>query len=174
MVDLDPYEMHRRIRYYESKIEILYALNKLNEYSENENMQIHRKLNQLNNYLAKLGINEDDLKKAMVTGTLKLNGISTSGFDSGAMKQSQTSLFSNKKSSRLGHKKKSKIRKMSTHRDSLSDKNENLMFSEQPSMNGSEFDELSPHDYSRRPPSKSILKRSISLGTGNVVLYEFS
>ena len=52
LIDLDPYEMHRRIRFYESKNDIL----------ERDKMNLIKKLSLIHSYLSKLNITEHDLK----------------------------------------------------------------------------------------------------------------
>ncbi|CAI2361840.1 unnamed protein product [Moneuplotes crassus] len=99
-LDVDPYELHKRLRQYESKNEIL----------KSENIQITEKLDELKGFLQRLRITEEDLKTAMLTGSLKLEGFNSTIFDIGPTKSSVPQ-FNNHCVKR---KRKCRIRKTST------------------------------------------------------------
>ena len=52
VIHLDPYELHRKIRYYESQI----------DFNDKEYLKIRKQYNEIMNYLNLLGITKEDLK----------------------------------------------------------------------------------------------------------------
>ena len=71
IITLDPYELHRKIRYYEAQI----------DYNDAENMKTRRLLKEITNYLDYLGITKEDLKTACATGSLPIQNFNSKWFE---------------------------------------------------------------------------------------------
>lgn len=63
LAQLDPYELHKKIRYYETQI----------KYQDKDNMEVRKELGEIKNYLEILGISKKDLLSCSKTGILQLN-----------------------------------------------------------------------------------------------------
>ena len=116
-------------------------------------------------YLTNLGITEEDLKNAMVTGRLSTNEFNSSNFDAKSRPLHSKTKSSFKKRAKYGDKLK-KYRKSITLKNqghssidelSLADKDSNVMDS-------------SHNDLESYSPTNKILNRSISLGSSELYL----
>jgi len=67
---LDPYELHKRIRYYETQYQL----------KEHELINLYKEHKTLKGYLEILGITKKDLKKSVATGKLNLNSFNSEIF----------------------------------------------------------------------------------------------
>ena len=90
VASLDPYELHRKIRYYEAQI----------DYNDAENMKTRKDLKELTDYLDYLGITKEDLKTSCVTGVLQVQNFNSKWFELKYRreKSSKESLFRPRKS----------------------------------------------------------------------------
>lgn len=118
-------------------------------------------LHRINGYLAKLNITEKDLRNAMVTGKLQLDGMNTSGFDFKAVVNAKVK---SKKVQNLASKKTTKIRKITSMRPSSNLTKHKLMTSELTitTDDGMVYDKM---NYEEDEPTS--FKRSLSLGPGD-------
>lgn len=66
---LNPYEMHERTRYYESKYEEMYVP-PITLFSQNKNDLMRIELNELLSMLDRIGLTKDKLKMCIKSGTL--------------------------------------------------------------------------------------------------------
>ena len=71
LINLDPYELHRKIRYYEAQIDA----------NEKEILATKKELSELKNYLEVLGLTKTDLKEACVTGVIKTSNFNPTSFE---------------------------------------------------------------------------------------------
>ena len=71
VIHLDPYELHRKIRYYESQI----------DFNDKEYLKIRKQYNEIMNYLNLLGITKEDLKISWATGILQFQNFNSKWFD---------------------------------------------------------------------------------------------
>lgn len=71
LINLDPYELHRKIRYYETQLDT----------SDKRFMSTKKELTEISEYLEFLGITKEDLKKSWATGVIQFNSFNSKCFD---------------------------------------------------------------------------------------------
>lgn len=71
LINLDPYELHRKIRYYEAQIDA----------NEQEILTTKKELSEIKDYLEVLGLTKTDLKEACVTGVIKTSNFNPGSFE---------------------------------------------------------------------------------------------
>ena len=79
--------MHRKIRIYQSKLEL----------SEIHNVKVEEKLKEINDIFTILGITLDDMKETCKTGVFKFGGINTKNFELSSVKFVSSAETSSKK-----------------------------------------------------------------------------
>ena len=93
-IDLDPFEMHRKLRLYQSKLEM----------SEIHSCKVEEKLKEINHVFMILGVTLDDLKESWRTGVMKFGGLNVKNFEL----SSAVPLSNNDTVSRVSRKPKKK------------------------------------------------------------------
>ena len=71
VINLDPYELHRKIRYYESQM----------DYNDKEFLKVRKEHNQIMNYLNLLGITKEDLRISWATGVMQFQNFNSKWFE---------------------------------------------------------------------------------------------